>query len=137
MSALDRMTKERDRLLSEASKLTSAIDLINKFKEVEAPEKKVAKTRKRSPRNGLSSATKEAVRLAIGKYGRPVTPDEILEFVTVKGFTKQDVENSRLSKLIYPDFCGEGGGKALTTIWYKNKPRPEKEAWKQELEKIV
>lgn len=137
MSALDRMIKERDRLLSEANKLTSAIDLIGKFKET-SPIKEIAKPKAPAFRQtGMGVALKACAQEAIIHHGRPVTKEEILAFLPRKGFMLSQVKPKDFMTHLYPKFSGEGKGKRNSGIWYSDRPRPEKEEWKQELEKVV
>ena len=139
MSTLDRMIKERNRLLAEAAKIDDAIKLINSFKDGDSSSSQKIKKVKgtRSTNMGLYAAVKECAKEAILKHGRPVTKEEILELLPNYGFSLNQVNMDHFPQMLYPKFCGQGAGVRNATIWYKGKPRPEAEERKKELQKVI
>lgn len=138
MTTLERMIRERDRLRAEAGEIDKAIKIMEKYKE---PDKRTTPTKilgekRRANRIGISPALKECVHRALIRHGRPVTKDEIFEFLPLLGFSKGDFRPEEFSTLVHPEYKGEGKGKRNPTIWYGDRPRPQLEEWKKSLTEI-
>lgn len=137
MSTLERMLKERDRLLAEAKKIDDAIQVLKSFQNDSIPAPQKVKKERASRNSGIVQALRESFKDAIITHGRPVTREEVLQFLPKRGYAKTDIDNKQFSSYAYEYFSGEGiRGKRNTTYWFKDQPRPEKAEWKQELEKL-
>ena len=133
MSTLERMLKERDRLLNEAKEIDKAIALMNKFKDTsEKPTKKIQIKNNHTTKGG-AAATLQCAKDALIKYGRPVTKQEILDLLPNKGYTTRDINLNNFSSYLHPHICGEGRGKKNCTYWYSDRPRPEPLAFVKDL----
>ena len=138
MTALERMTKERDRLLAEANELTKAIELIEKFKEKGAiATPREIPLRKKRGGEGLRRALHQCAEEAISIYDRPVSREEVLSFLPAKGFTREQAIERGVMKCLGDRFKAEGTGAGSNgKIWYRDRLRPIMDEWKQELSKV-
>lgn len=137
MTTIERMKKERDRLLQEAKEIDKAIAIMNRFKEKDAPAAKIEKPHNRSTTKGGGAVVLACAKELLIKTGRPLTREEILAHLPTKGYTRKDINVKNFSSYLSPHICGEGRGKANSTYWWKDRPRPEKEEWKGTLESLV
>lgn len=137
MSILGRMVAERNKLLAEAKELDKAIALINKFKSTEqnVEPKKIA-TKNQKTTKGAIPALHVCVQEAILKYGRPVSREEIFQFLPSKGFTTKDFDPGKLAKYLWPKYVLSIPKDRKSGFWPAGKPIPEPSEWQETLKQV-